>query len=160
MHLRGYNALGSDLPRYRKENKMAKRLRIGVVRSLTAAGALGVSLTIVLVGPSSGGAATAASPTEAPKINTLVPNEGFFNQATLVRIKGKNLSAHGLTCDEPVIAPCQVSVSFGANPARVIHASPKEDIVVSPTVATPQTVNVTVTVSGVASNSLPFTYHA
>jgi hypothetical protein len=137
---------------------MAKRLRIGVLRWLTAAGALGVLLTIALVGPSNSGAAD--PPTELPKINTLVPSKGFINEATLVRIKGKNLSANGLTCDEPVIAPCEVSVSFGANPARVIHASPKEDIVISPTIAMPETVDVTATVSGVASNSVRFIYRA
>jgi hypothetical protein len=138
---------------------MAKRLRIGVLRWLTAAGALGVLLTVALVGPSSSGAAD--PPTELPKINTLVPNEGFINEATLVRVKGKNLSAHGRTCVEPEpIAPCEVSVSFGAHPGRVVLASPKEDIVISPTVATPETVNVIATVSGVASNSVRFTYHA
>jgi hypothetical protein len=137
---------------------MTKRLWIGVRRSLTAAGALGVLVTIALVGPSSSIAGD--PPAEGPTIKVLIPKKGLINEATLVRIKGKNLSAHGLTCDEPVVAPCETSVSFGANPARVIHASPKEDIVISPTVATPETVNVTVTVSGVASNSMRFTYQA
>jgi uncharacterized protein (TIGR03437 family) len=98
-------------------------------------------------------------PAEGPTIKVLIPSEGFINEATLVRIKGKNLSADGLSCSEPEpVAPCEVSVSFGANPARLIAASPREDIVLSPTVATPETVTVTVTVSGVASNSLSFAY--
>jgi hypothetical protein len=127
-----------------------------MLRWLTAAGALSLLLTIALIGPSTSGA---APPTGAPSIMKLIPTEGHVNEATVVRIKGKNLSANGLSCGEPEpIGPCETSVSFGANPARVISASPKEDIVLSPTVATTGTVNVVVTVSGVASNSLPFTF--
>jgi hypothetical protein len=136
---------------------MARRRWFGVFRWLKVAGALSVLLTAAAVGPS--GSAGQRPPAAGPTIKVLIPKKGFIDEATLVRIKGKNLSAHGLSCSEPEpVAPCEVSVRFGPNPARLIYGSPREDIVLSPTVATPETVEVTVTVSGVASNTLPFTY--
>jgi hypothetical protein len=128
-------------------------MRFGRLGLLETVGALGVALALALLAPS----ASLASGAKVPTIKAIEPTAGRVDESTPVMITGTNLSFGHKSCTEPRAKPCKVSVAFGEDPALVLLDSSNELIVLAPAVETPQTENVTVTVNGVTSNSLPFT---
>jgi uncharacterized protein (TIGR03437 family) len=109
-------------------------------------------LVFALVAPS----VSVAGGPKVPTIKALEPTVGVVGENTPVMITGSNLSFAHKPCTQPEPKPCKVSVAFGEHPALMVYDSSSEVIVLAPAVETAQTENVTVTVNGVKSNSVPF----